>query len=79
MLVRILALFPFLERHEEERIVGTSDAAQETVTGNSGYFVDPRDVHQNFLDLFGSCVGPLERSGIWQGKIRIEIALVLVR
>src|SRR5258708_12101363 len=79
MFFRTLSLFPFLQRDEEERIIGASDAAQQAVTGDGGYFVHPWDVHQNFFHLLSSSVGAFERSGIRQRQIRIEIALVLFR
>jgi hypothetical protein len=63
---RAFPLFPFLERYEKERIVGTGDGAKQAVTGNGGYLVDTRRVQQNVLHLLCSVIRPLERRGVWK-------------
>ena len=79
MFFRILTLLPFVEGYEEERIISTRDAAQETITRDRGYFFDSGDIQKNFFDLLSRDVRSLKRSGIRKRQIRIEISLVFVR
>ena len=76
---RAFPLFPLLERHEEESIVGTGDGAKQAVTGNSGHLLYAGNFQQNLLHFLGGIVRALQRGGVGKREICVKIPLILVR
>ena len=79
LLLRLLALAPFLERDEEEGAVGVIDSAQHAVADHRGVVLNARRLREDLLRLLDDFVRALQRGGIGQLDAGEDVALVFVR
>ena len=75
---RRVALVPRLQGDEEEGVVGRVDAAEQAEADDRVVGLHARRVLQDRLDLLADRVRALQRRGVGQLHVHVEVALVLL-
>src|SRR6202007_1065401 len=73
-----LALIPGFQRYPEERVIGSSDIAEQTEIDDACRVLNSRSICENLFHLFCGCTCPLQRRRLRQLHVDIEVALVFV-
>ena len=73
-----LALIPGFQRYPEERVIRSSDVAEQTETDDACGVLNSRRLCENFLHLFCGCACALHGGRIRKLHVDIEVALVFV-
>src|SRR6202035_6147272 len=73
-----LAVVPRFQRDEEETVVGGGDEGEQAEAAHRVVVPHPLGLRQEALDLAADGVRPLQRGGVGELHVQVEITLVLV-